>query len=145
LVLVLDVRAIRPLVYPYPKFDEGSSVGCKGCDVKLGGISGTLCVSNQHFVHPDVGSTVHAVEAQAQLGRLVPRRGDVKGALIGPRRILSRNEWRADGNGKLDIGVVWNAVSLELPVAGDLDHCPLLRGVRWSLVGASVALGVCRS
>ena len=71
LVLILNVRAIRPLVDTHKQFIRTIPVN-KRRDVEFGWIARALGVTDEDAIYPDVVSAVNSIKAQTKLVTRVP-------------------------------------------------------------------------
>lgn len=94
------------------------------CDIELGGVSAALAVSNSLIVHKQVKGTVYPVEPQSDLRWSFPIWRDFEQSSVGSYGILSRNKRWIDRKRIWDVGIVRLAITLQLPMAWDLDGLP---------------------
>ncbi|TLS29735.1 hypothetical protein PpBr36_00627 [Pyricularia pennisetigena] len=124
LVLILNVRAVRPLVDPGRHVVGLPAAVEVGRDVELARVAAAqAAVADRSAVDLYVERAVDALEAQPDLLAVPPVR-HLKLAKVGARRVDVRDVGRRDGERELDVGVVRMAVALELPHARHLDVGP---------------------
>lgn len=124
LVLVLQVRARRPLVHP-----DGERVAPRPEQMAHGELvrqPGSLELAEIRAVQPDPGAGLDPVEAQHRTAVGGPVHRQVEEAQMVAGRVLGRHVRRVDRERVEVVGVDRRAVPLQHPVAGDLDLGPVL-------------------
>ncbi|GAA3293923.1 hypothetical protein GCM10020295_17100 [Streptomyces cinereospinus] len=122
LVLVLQVRARRPLVHP-----DGEDVAGRPQQVpdrELVRQAGALELAEFRAVQPDAGARLDAVEAQDRVAGVRPAVGEVEGAQVVAGGVLGGDARGIHREGVEVVGVDGRPVALEDPVAGDGDRRP---------------------
>jgi len=122
LILVFEVRAVRPLVNTRSKsvvFSTGEVLG----DIEFAGVTSALAVSDLFAVDVNMESAVYTFEAYANVVP-VPFFGHFELTPVRSGGILVRYIGWRDGERVIDICVMRTPVALPLPVTRDFDGIP---------------------